>query len=90
MIRNIAKTLGLAMLAGLLAFAACDEGGPAPPSAGSITGDVTIEGRGLDGVSVTLSNGTSDESVVIAPSDLPPTDGQSLKGVGAVQCMMSS
>ena len=59
MIRNITTTLGLAMLASLLTFAACDEGGTAPPAAGSITGGVTMEGRGLDGVSVTLSNGTT-------------------------------
>lgn len=59
MIRTIAKVLGLGMLAGVLVFAACDESGTAPPSAGSITGNVTMEGRGLGGVTASLSNGTT-------------------------------
>ncbi|MDE2751463.1 MAG: hypothetical protein OXI83_02690 [Gemmatimonadota bacterium] len=57
MLRNIAKTLGLAIFAGILVFAACDDSSTAPPSVGSITGDVTMEGRGLDGVTASLPNG---------------------------------
>ena len=59
MIRHIAKILGLGTLAGAFVFAACDGSGTAPPSAGSIIGDVNMEGRGLDGVTVSLSNGTT-------------------------------
>lgn len=59
MIRDIAKILGLGTLAGACVFSACDGGGTAPPSAGSIIGDVNMEGRGLDGVTASLSNGTT-------------------------------
>ena len=39
-------------------FAACEEATP-PPPVGSIVGTVSIEGTGIDGVSVNLSNGNS-------------------------------
>ena len=39
-------------------LAACEEATP-PPPVGSITGTVSIEGTGVDGVSVNLSNGNS-------------------------------
>ena len=39
-------------------LAACEEATP-PPPVGSIVGTVSIEGTGIDGVSVNLSNGTS-------------------------------
>ena len=58
-IRNIAKILCSAMLAGVVFFAACDDSATAPRSTGSIIGDVTMEGRGLDGVTASLSNGTT-------------------------------
>ena len=57
MIRNIAKTLCLAIVAAMAAIAACNDSNVAPPSAGSITGRVTVDSRGLDGVNVSLSNG---------------------------------
>ena len=59
MVRRIAKILGLGTLAGAIVFAACDGSGTAPPSSGSIIGDVNMEGRGLDGVTASLSNGTT-------------------------------
>ncbi|MYB05940.1 MAG: hypothetical protein F4Y24_06265, partial [Gemmatimonadetes bacterium] len=39
-------------------LAACEEATP-PPPVGSIVGQVAIEGTGIDGVSVNLSNGNS-------------------------------
>lgn len=57
--RNIRRswTWGIGVV--LVAFASCD-GPTSPPSppVGSISGDVTAEGRGLDGVTVSLSDGT--------------------------------
>ena len=50
----------LAPLVLLLAVAGCDLLAPYAPSAtGSIRGEVTMEGRGLDGVIVSLSDGTA-------------------------------
>ncbi len=51
------RALGIGALLGLGAWA-CDEA-TAPPEAGSILGKVMVEGEGLDGVSVSLSNGSS-------------------------------
>ena len=59
MLRDTARILGSGMLVGVVVFAACDESGTAPPSTGSIIGDVTMEGRGLGGVTATLSDGTT-------------------------------
>ncbi len=59
MVRNIVRILGLGILAGVVAIAACGDSSTAVPSAGSIAGEVTLEGRGLDGVTATLSNGTT-------------------------------
>ena len=42
----------------LLFLAACDQGTP-PVPAGTIHGQVTVEGQGIDGVTVALSTGTS-------------------------------
>ncbi len=42
----------------LAPLAACDEGTPPPPT-GAIEGQVSIEGQGVDGVTVTLSDGKS-------------------------------
>lgn len=52
--------LKLTAMAALLAIplAACNEGTPPPPE-GSIDGQVSIEGQGLAGVTVSLSDGTS-------------------------------
>ena len=52
--------LKLTAMAALLAIplAACNEGTPPPPQ-GSIDGQVSIEGQGVAGVTVSLSNGTS-------------------------------
>lgn len=52
--------LKLTAMAALLAIplAACNEGTPPPPQ-GSIEGQVSIEGQGVAGVTVSLSNGTS-------------------------------
>ena len=49
------KLLGAVALLGVLA---CEEATP-PPPVGSIVGQVAIEGTGIDGVSVNLSNGNS-------------------------------
>ncbi len=49
------KVLGAVALLGILA---CEEATP-PPPVGSIVGQVAIEGTGIDGVSVNLSNGNS-------------------------------
>ena len=51
------KLLGAVALLGI-PLAACDEPTP-PPPVGSIAGTVSIEGTGIDGVSVNLSNGNS-------------------------------
>ena len=52
---NRLKLLGAVALLGVLA---CEEATP-PPPVGSIMGQVAIEGTGIDGVSVNLSNGNS-------------------------------
>ena len=52
---NRLKLLGAVALLGVLA---CEEATP-PPPVGSIAGQVAIEGTGIDGVSVNLSNGNS-------------------------------
>ena len=52
---NRLKLLGAVALLGVLA---CEEATP-PPPVGSIVGTVAIEGTGIDGVSVNLSNGNS-------------------------------
>ena len=54
---NRLKLLATVALLGL-PLAACEESTP-PPPVGSIAGTVTIEGTGIDGVSVDLSNGSS-------------------------------
>ena len=51
------KLLGAVALLGI-PLAACEEATP-PPPVGSIVGTVSIEGTGVDGVSVNLSNGNS-------------------------------
>lgn len=59
MIGNIAKIFGLGIVVGVVVVAACGDSGTAPSPGGSIVGDVTMEGRGLKGVMVSLSNGTT-------------------------------
>ena len=54
---NRLKLLAAAML--LAAPIACGDEVPPPPPTGSIDGLVSIEGQGIDAVSVTLSNGAS-------------------------------
>ena len=54
---NRLKLLGAIALLGI-PLAACDEG-TEPPPVGSIVGQVSIEGTGIDGISVNLSNGNS-------------------------------
>ena len=51
------KLLGAVALLGI-SLAACEESTP-PPPVGSIVGQVSIEGMGIDGVSVNLSNGNT-------------------------------
>ena len=58
MISNFGKILGLGILGAFVSVAACNDSSTAPPPAGSIAGKVTIEGRGLERVTVSLSNGT--------------------------------
>ena len=53
------KYLATAVLLALPILAACGEDPIIPPATGSITGQVSIEGMGADGVSVNLSNGSS-------------------------------
>ncbi len=54
---NRLKLLAAAMLLALPIISACGEDPPAPPPTGSIDGLVSVEGQGIDGISVTLSNG---------------------------------
>ena len=54
---NRLKLLAAVALLGI-PLAACEEATP-PPPVGSITGTVSIEGTGIDGVSVNLSNGNT-------------------------------
>jgi hypothetical protein len=56
---NRLKLLAAAMLLALPIISACGDPPPAPPPTGTIDGLVSIEGQGIDGVSVTLSNGAS-------------------------------
>ena len=53
------KYLATAALLVLPILAACGEDPVPPPATGSIAGQVSIEGMGIDGVSVNLSNGAS-------------------------------
>ncbi len=57
MSRGKTRALGIGALLGAVAWT-CDDAA-APPEAGSILGKVMVEGEGLDGVSVSLSNGSS-------------------------------
>ena len=56
---NRFKLLAAAMLLALPIISACGEDPPIAPPTGSIDGLVSIEGQGLDGVTVTLSNGAT-------------------------------
>ncbi len=53
------KLLAAATLLVLPVIAACGEDVMPPPPTGSIVGQVSIEGMGIDGVTVSLSNGAS-------------------------------
>ena len=53
------KLLAAATLLVLPIIAACGEDVMPPPATGSIAGQVSIEGMGIDGVSVNLSNGST-------------------------------
>ena len=56
---NRLKLLAAAMLLAVPIISACGDAVDPPPPTGSIDGLVSIEGQGIDGVSVTLSNGGS-------------------------------
>ena len=56
---RLKKLLAAATLLVLPVIAACGEDVIPPPVTGSIAGQVSIEGMGIDGVSVNLSNGAS-------------------------------
>ncbi len=56
---RLKKLLAAATLLVLPVIAACGEDIVPPPPTGSIMGQVSIEGQGIDGVSVNLSNGAS-------------------------------
>ncbi len=56
---RLRKLLGAATLLVLPVIAACGEDIMPPLSTGSIVGQVTIEGMGVDGVTVSLGNGAS-------------------------------
>ncbi len=56
---RLQKLLAAATLLVLPVIAACGEDPVPPPATGSILGQVSIEGMGIDGVSVNLSNGAS-------------------------------
>ena len=56
---NRLKLLAAAMLLAVPIISACGDDIPPPPPTGSIDGLVSIEGQGIDAVSVTLSNGAS-------------------------------
>ena len=56
---RLQKLLAAATLLVLPVIAACGEDPVPPPATGSIMGQVSIEGMGIDGVSVNLSNGAS-------------------------------
>ena len=57
--QKLRKLLAAATLLVLPVIAACGEDVIPPPPTGSIMGQVSIEGMGIDGVSVNLSNGAS-------------------------------
>ena len=57
--QKLRKLLAAATLLVLPVIAACGEDPVPPPVTGSIMGQVSIEGMGIDGVSVNLSNGAS-------------------------------
>ena len=57
--QKLRKLLAAATLLVLPIIAACGEDPVPPPVTGSIQGQVSIEGMGIDGVSVNLSNGAS-------------------------------
>ena len=57
--QKLRKLLAAATLLVLPVIAACGEDVIPPPATGSIMGQVSIEGMGIDGVSVNLSNGAS-------------------------------
>ena len=57
--QKLRKLLAAATLLVLPVMAACGEDPVPPPATGSIMGQVSIEGMGIDGVSVNLSNGAS-------------------------------
>ena len=56
---NRLNLLAAAMLLAVPIISACGDELPPPPPTGSIDGLVSIEGQGVDAVSVTLSNGAS-------------------------------
>ena len=56
---NRLKLLAAAMLLAVPIISACGDEVPPPPPTGSIDGLVSIEGQGVDAVSITLSNGAS-------------------------------
>ena len=56
---RLRKCLAAATLLVLPIVAACGEDVMPPPPTGSIVGQVSIEGMGIDGVTVSLSNGAS-------------------------------
>ncbi len=56
---NRLKLLAMAMLLAVPVISACGEGPLPPPPTGTITGQVAIEGDGMDGVTVTLSSGVT-------------------------------
>ncbi len=56
---SLRKYLAAATLLVLPIIAACGEDVMPPPPTGSIVGQVSIEGMGVDGISVSLSNGAS-------------------------------
>ena len=57
--QKLRKLLAAATLLVLPIIAACGEDVIPPPATGSIAGQVSIEGMGIDGVSVNLSSGAS-------------------------------
>ena len=58
-LKNILRLACLVIVAGVIAVSACEDTGTAPTMAGSIAGEVTIDGHGVDGVTVSLSNGAT-------------------------------
>ena len=56
---NRLKLLAMATLVAIPTVMACDDDPVPPKPTGSIAGRVTIEGQGIDGITVTLSGGTT-------------------------------